>query len=147
LSVPSQPAKAQAVAGTDGCEPVGTGTLEVITLSSKVFGNTRNLRVWLPPEYGSPANTQKSYPVLYLLDGQMLFGRCAAANSSRQEWHVDEALTQLIDKNAVEPIIVVGIDNTGPKRDHEFGAYSNPLSLPDDDPGRAGDRFPSFLES
>src|SRR6202044_3726782 len=33
------------------CKSTGTGTLEMIPLDSKVFGNKRFLRVWLPPGY------------------------------------------------------------------------------------------------
>jgi predicted alpha/beta superfamily hydrolase len=142
LLIDSQAARSQ-----PDCKPVVKGTLEIVPVASKVFGNTRSLRVWLPPDYGLPANARKTYPVLYLLDGQMLFGRCADGDPDRPEWHVDEALTDLIGKGGVAPLIVVGIDNTGPNRNHEFGAYPNPLSPADHDTTRAGDRFPDFLES
>ena len=55
------------------CQSTITGTLEMIPLESKVFGNKRLLRVWLPPGYSEPVAAAKRYPVLYLFDGQMLF--------------------------------------------------------------------------
>lgn len=125
------------------CESTVKGLLEVVSLTSKVFSNTRNLRVWLPPGYNDTANAKRTYPVLYLFDGQMLFDRCTAPGQIA-EWRVDETLTDLISKHSIDPIIVVGIDNTGRNRTHEFSPYANPL-LPPDDAGLAGDKVPDFL--
>ena len=49
----------------------------------------------------------RHYPVLYMLDGQILFDDC---RGGVPEWHVDETLTRLIQERAIEPLIVVGID-------------------------------------
>src|SRR5271157_4287414 len=51
--------------------PVSTGNLWLHELRSRIFGNTRLLRVWLPPDYDGWGATR--YPVLYLNDGQNLF--------------------------------------------------------------------------
>ena len=106
------------------CKSTVTGTLEVIPLESKVYGNKRSLRVWLPPGYSDPVAASKRYPVLYLFDGQTLFDRCTS-QPFPDEWHVDETLTDLIAKKAVEPLIVVGIDNAGlGHREEEYSRYS-----------------------
>jgi enterochelin esterase-like enzyme len=125
------------------CKSTVEGLLEIVPLTSKVYSNTRNLRVWLPPGYNDAANAKRTYPVLYLLDGQMLFDRCTAPGQIA-EWRVDETLTDLITRHAIDPIIVVGIDNAGRSRTHEFSLYPNPL-LPPEDAGLAGDKVPDFL--
>jgi enterochelin esterase-like enzyme len=121
-----------------------TGELEVVSFRSKVFGNTRNLRIWLPPGYQEHSNLDRRYPVLYLTDGQELFDACAAA-PGRGEWHIDETASRLIKERAVEPLIIVGIDvGTHHERANEY------LPYPDDTlrPYVAtvhGKRFPRFL--
>ena len=50
-----------------------TGDLRLHEFRSRIFRNTRFLRVWLPPGYDDPANADRHYPVLYLNDGQNLF--------------------------------------------------------------------------
>jgi enterochelin esterase-like enzyme len=82
----------------------------VVPLESKVYGDKRLLRVWLPSGYSSSTASAKRYPVLYLFDGQFLFDRCTS-QPFPDEWHVDDTLTELIEKKAVQPLIVVGIDN------------------------------------
>jgi enterochelin esterase-like enzyme len=81
--------KLQAEAPEQPCKSTVTGTLEMIPLESKVFGNKRLLRVWLPPGYSDTVASGKRYPVLYLFDGQMLFDRCTS-QPFPDEWHVDE---------------------------------------------------------
>lgn len=128
---------------SNACKSTVTGDLDIVPLTSAVYGNTRNLRVWLPPGYHDPANT-KTYPVLYLFDAQLLFDRCTAPGQIG-EVQVDEALTDLIGRHAIEPIIVVAIDNAGAQRMHEYAPYSNP-TLPADDPSPLeGKRIPEFL--
>ena len=61
-----------------------TGDLRTHDFASRIFRNTRKLRVWLPPGYDAPANSNR-YPVLYLQDGQNLFDRVTAFGGV--EWH------------------------------------------------------------
>jgi enterochelin esterase-like enzyme len=91
------------------------GDLEIRSFTSKVFHNTRMLRVWLPPGYKSPENSARRYPVLYLNDGQDLFDACTSIFNA-QEWRADETATELIQAGKIPPLILVGIDNAG-KRD------------------------------
>ena len=83
--------------------------MDVFPLVSRVFHNTRMLRVWLPPGYGDAANATKKYKVMYMLDGQSLFDACTAF--MHEEMRADETLTELIMAGKMEPIIVVGVDN------------------------------------
>lgn len=103
-------ASAQTSDAGQPCRSTVTGDLEIVVLKSTVFDNTRDLRVWLPPAYHDAANAARTYPVLYLFDGQLLFDKCTGPGHAT-EIHVDEALTDLIQRRAMEPIIVVGIDN------------------------------------
>lgn len=108
------------MAGT--CSVVGD--LELRSFTSRVFHNTRMLRVWLPPEYKHLRT--RHYPVLYLNDGQNLFDACTSIFNA-QEWRVDESVTELIREQRITPLIIVGIDNAG-KRDRP----KEYLPFPDD---------------
>ncbi len=108
----------------ESCKSTVTGTLEMVPFESKIYGDKRLLRVWLPRGYSNSQASAQRYPVLYLFDGQFLFDRCTS-QPFPDEWHVDETLTDLIAKKAVKPLIVVGIDNPGPgRREDEYSRYS-----------------------
>jgi len=113
---PIQPAAAPLIPPK---EPSVLGTLEIITINSKVFRNIRNLRVWLPGNYFAPVNRNKHYPVLYMQDGQNLFDEATAFN---HEWKVDETIEFLTGSMRIGPMIVVGIDNAG-RRANEYLPY------------------------
>jgi enterochelin esterase-like enzyme len=98
-----------------------TGDLRLHEFSSRVFGNTRFLRVWLPPGYDDAGNEGRRYPVLYLNDGQNLFEPSTAFAGI--EWQVDETADRLIREGAVPPMIFVGMDNTGKERIREYMPY------------------------
>src|SRR5271166_6667622 len=98
-----------------------TGDLRLHEFRSRVFRNTRFLRVWLPPGYGDAENTGRRYPVLYLNDGQNLFEPATAF--AGVEWQVDETADRLIREAAVPPMIFVGIDNSGKDRLREYMPY------------------------
>ena len=88
--------------------PVSTGKLWLHELRSRIFGNTRLLRVWLPPDYDGWGDTR--YPVLYLNDGQNLFDPLTAF--AGVHWQVGETATRLLAEQKIRPLIIVGIDNT-----------------------------------
>src|SRR5208283_2037954 len=99
------------------------GVLEIVPFTSKIFHNTRMLRVWLPANYGSPRNAHRSYPVLYMHDAQNLFDD---ATSNSGECQVDETVDHLVGSFKIPPMIVVGIDNAGDKRAYEYLPYPDP---------------------
>jgi len=97
------------------------GDLRLHEFLSRIFRNTRFLRVWLPPGYDAGANAGRHYPVLYLNDGQNLFE--AATAFAGVEWQVDETADRLIREGVVPPLIIVGVDNTGKGRIREYMPY------------------------
>jgi predicted alpha/beta superfamily hydrolase len=117
-----------------------TGDLRLHEFASRIFRNTRLLRVWLPPRYDAPENHTRHYPVFYLNDGQNLFDRATAF--AGVEWQVDETADRLIRQEVIPPLIVVGIDNTQGDRIKEYLPYRSfhpPVLRPQ------GKRYPDFL--
>lgn len=108
------------------CTSTATGDLRIQHFEGKIFAGTHTLRVWLPSGYDAAENAKRTYPVLYMLDGQGLFDHCTSAFG--YEWKIDETLTTLIAAGKVEPLIVVGIDNAGRQRADEFIPFPDPLS-------------------
>jgi predicted alpha/beta superfamily hydrolase len=117
-----------------------TGELRLYEFRSRIFRNTRFLRVWLPPAYDEPANADRRYPVLYLNDGQNLFE--AATSFTHVEWQVDETADRLIRENVIPPMIIVGFDNSGKSRMREYMPHRSlyPVLL-----RGQGSRYPNFL--
>ncbi|HZI55377.1 MAG TPA: alpha/beta hydrolase-fold protein [Verrucomicrobiae bacterium] len=136
----AMPVVAQQASNTS-CQHTVTGQLQVFRFDSKVFQNTRMLRIWLPPGYDDAANRAKQYRVLYMFDGQTLFDACTADS---HEWQIDETLTRLIAESKIEPIIVVGIDNAGERREQEYLPWRDVIQNPDR-PEPDGKRMPEFL--
>jgi predicted alpha/beta superfamily hydrolase len=99
----------------------------------------RNIIVWLPPGYEEENNTTH-YPVLYMHDGQNLMDATTAAY--KVEWGVDETAQQLVTAGKVEPLIIVGIYNTGADRIAEYTQVPNPPKYPN--AGKA-DAYGGFL--
>ena len=117
---------------------VVTGNLRLHELRSRIFRNTRLVRVWLPPEYDASRTTR--YPVLYLKDGQNLFDPVTAFGGVH--WKVGETAGRLIAEGRIPPLIIVGIDNTGENRVREYIPYR---SLDMRLFGPQGKRYPEFL--
>lgn len=82
---------------------------------SQFLEHDRTVIVYLPPGYDASGATR--YPVLYLHDGQNVFDR---ATSVGEEWRVDETAQELIESGKIQPLIVVGIWNTGVHRIDEY---------------------------
>jgi len=71
------------------------------------FDTTRRIWIYLPPNY---YESKKSYPVLYMHDGQNLFDKIT---SYAGEWQIDNSMDRLFAQQQSEGAIVVGIDNGG----------------------------------
>ncbi len=131
--------------GAQSCESTVTGSLDIVKFDSKVFGNTRMLRVLLPPGYRLPMNARQRFPVLYLNDGQNLFDVCTSSRG--EEWRVDETVEQLVAARAIPPIIVVGIDSGDSRqRANEYLPYPDSTFSPAI-PDPQGKKYPQFLMS
>jgi predicted alpha/beta superfamily hydrolase len=99
------------------------GWVEIIPFESKIYHTTRTLRVLVPANYFSPHNRSRSYPVLYMQDGQNLFDDKTAHSG---EWHMDETVEHLVGGFRIPPMFVVGIDNAGEKRSSDYLPYPDP---------------------
>lgn len=118
------------------------GELRLHELQSRIFRNTRQLRVWVPPGYSAPENQGRQYPVFYLNDGQNLFDPATAYIGI--DWQADEAADRLIREGRIPPLIIVGIDNAQKERPREYLPYRSfhpPIMRPQ------GKRYPDFLLS
>jgi predicted alpha/beta superfamily hydrolase len=115
----------------------GTAADNVYLLDNNFFmpqlNRSRRIWIYLPPDYQS---SSKSYPVLYMHDGQNLFD---AATSAFGEWEVDESLNELFEQGDYG-CIVVGIDNGGALRLNEYSPWVNPQYG-----GGEGDAYIDFI--
>jgi predicted alpha/beta superfamily hydrolase len=108
----------------DGKHHTLTGNFRVHRrFHSSFLPSDRDLLVYLPPGYDH--ELQRYYPVLYLNDGQNLFDG-ATSFVPGQEWRVDETAEDLITRGVIQPIIIVGIYNTGMARMDEYTPTPDP---------------------
>jgi len=85
--------------------------------ASRYLRNRRDLIVYLPPGYDD--QQRRSFPILYMQDGQNLFDG-ATAYIKGMDWHVGVTADQFIARRLVEPLIIVGIYNAGKQRIAEY---------------------------
>lgn len=135
------------------CDAQTSKNVETFELTSKVFGNTRTIRILLPPEYHDYKNLDRQYPVLYLNDGLMVF------DSAGPGLRIEEIIFKLYKENQLPPMIVVGIDNGActdkttneiADRANEFLPYPDAGFLPNhtykpEPPDPQGKKYPDFL--
>jgi predicted alpha/beta superfamily hydrolase len=81
------------------------GTINRIDSFSTKFISPRTVDIWMPSNY----STSKKYSVIYMHDGQMLFD--ATTTWNKQEWRIDDVITELSVENKIENVIVVAIWN------------------------------------
>jgi len=84
---------------------------------SHYLPDNRDLIVYLPPGYEQ--QPERLYPVLYLHDGQNLFDGRTSFIPGRT-WEVREQADAAIQAGEVEPLVIVGIYNTGDRRLAEY---------------------------
>jgi enterochelin esterase-like enzyme len=72
---------------------------------SRYLPDDRDVIIYLPPEYDR--HPERTYPVLYLQDGQNLFdGRTSFVPG--RTWQVREHADEAIKAAEVEPLVIVG---------------------------------------
>ncbi len=105
--------------------------------ASRYLHNRRDLIVYLPPGYdGQPA---RRFPVLYLQDGQNLFdGETSFIRG--QYWRAGDAADDAIRHGTVEPLLIVGVSNSGKTRVREYTPWRVPKLG-----GGGADRYGKFL--
>ncbi len=96
---------------------VRRGRLETLSFTSKIFANTREVTIYLPPGYDEHAD--RRYPVLYMQDGQNLFDPKRSFIPG-QHWRLAEAADAVISERKARPMIIIGIDNMGAQRIDEY---------------------------
>ena len=112
----------------------GEGKIDTVTMDYP-DGYKKKIYIWTPEGY-DPADKSKKYSVVYMCDGQNLFGQ--ATTLSGYEWECDETVLSLM-QNGGDGVIVVGVEAGSTQRDHEltpnlgatapgvntYGSYSN----------------------
>lgn len=106
--------------GGSGSSSTAAANVQVLNNSFFIpqLNTSRKVWLYLPPDYYT---STKTYPVLYMADGQNLFDN---ATSFAGEWHVDETLNTLFSQGDYGAI-VVGIDNGGGERLNEYSPWYN----------------------
>ncbi len=106
-------------------QPISGGTLSGRFIRHQVksenLGQERGVTVRLPDNY-DPEN--KTYPVIYLKDGQNMFDR--RTGFMGKEWHVDETVAHLTKEGRLPEAILVAVDNGGGERLNEYSAVPDP---------------------
>ncbi|WP_226641460.1 alpha/beta hydrolase [Mesobacillus subterraneus] len=103
-----------------------------------LFGEERNIRVYVPSK-----DKGNMYPVLYIHDGQNVFGNEEAIGGVALELH------DYLEKNDVE-LIVVAIDQNSPERINEYcpwvnGEYTAKLLGKPSSEGGKGKEYVEFI--
>jgi len=77
----------------------------------------RDVIVYVPPGYDE--QPERDYPVLYMQDGQNLFDPRTSFIPGRT-WEMREQADAAIEAGTLEPVVIVGIYNTGDRRLAEY---------------------------
>jgi predicted alpha/beta superfamily hydrolase len=85
--------------------------------TSRLMDEKRDFMVYLPPLY--EAEPDRRYPTLYLQDGQNLFDPDTSFIPGKY-WRVGESADELIMAGMIEPLMIVGIYNSGRYRINEY---------------------------
>jgi predicted alpha/beta superfamily hydrolase len=108
----------------DGSSSVASTLSKQVSILSDSFYSHKLLafrRVWIYLPRNYTEDSLRSYPVWYMHDGQNLFDN---STSFSGEWQVDEILDRL-DLKGSNNAIIVGIDNGGAERLHEYSPWYN----------------------
>ncbi|MGA8143464.1 MAG: alpha/beta hydrolase-fold protein [Candidatus Acidiferrales bacterium] len=84
---------------------------------SRYLSGVRDLIVYVPGIYERRPDLR--FPVLYMQDGQNLFDPSTSFINGVY-WRVGETADRLIAEGAIQPLIIVGIYNTGKRRLREY---------------------------
>jgi predicted alpha/beta superfamily hydrolase len=95
----------------------GNPRYRVHAFHSNILPDDRAVMVYLPVEYLK--DDERRFPVFYLHDGQNLFdGRTSYV--AGKTWHAHSTADRLSEAGEIEPVILVGIANTGLRRMAEY---------------------------
>jgi len=88
----------------EGCPDSGSCLITFSLSMSPYLSRTRNVSVYLPPNY----NSGEDYPVLYLMDAQHMFGSPIAYPTDIDDWKIDELLDSHYNSTG-KGVIAVGV--------------------------------------
>jgi len=88
-----------------------------LSVASRYLIQKRHVIVYLPPGHGADPTVR--YPVLYMHDGQNLFDGDTAYIRGH-DWKMARTAERLILEKKIEPVMIVGIWNTGVHRIDEY---------------------------
>jgi predicted alpha/beta superfamily hydrolase len=91
--------------------------MESYTLRSGILPDDRTISVYLPPSYADEPD--RRFPVFYLHDGQNLFDPRTSYVPGRT-WHAGETADRMAEAGEAQPMILVGVANTGLRRMAEY---------------------------
>ncbi len=91
--------------------------LESFHFHSAILPDDRSICVYLPPQYA--ADPTRRFPVFYLHDGQNLFDP-RTSYIPGHTWRAGSTADRLNQANQAQPLILVGIANTGLRRMPEY---------------------------
>jgi predicted alpha/beta superfamily hydrolase len=97
--------------------------LRLQNFASRFLPGLRDIVVYLPQAY--LIDPTRRFPVFYLHDGQNLIDPRTSYIPGRT-WQADYAADALTDADEIEPVILVGIDNTGLRRMAEYTPTRDP---------------------
>ena len=84
---------------------------------SEILPDDRVVSVYLPPQYLE--QEERRFPVFYLQDGQNLFDGRTSYIAGRT-WNAHTTADRLTKEGKIEPVILVGVANTGLRRMAEY---------------------------
>lgn len=90
---------------------------EVHEFHSQILPSDRTVQVYLPEQY--MAETERSFPVFYLQDGQNLFDG-GTSYIPGLTWDAHTTADELNQRGEIEPVILVGVANLGLRRMAEY---------------------------
>jgi len=90
---------------------------------SRFLPENRDIMVWLPEAYF--ATPRRSFPVFYLHDGQNLFDS-RTSYIPGCTWQAHTTADYLTREGRIEPVILVGVANTGVRRMAEYTPTRDP---------------------
>ena len=85
--------------------------------ASALVDDKHDFLVYVPPTYA--VEQERLFPVLFLQDGQNLFDPETSFTRGNY-WRLGETADALIDAGEIEPLVIVGIYNTGVHRIDEY---------------------------
>ena len=111
------------------------------TVVSQLLCGERGVHVYLPSSYRT--DSLRQYPVLYLHDGQNVFGSGGTDTTfGWGSWELDQTADELRSQRKMQEIIMIGVDNSPDRREE----YSGKRHLPGESSAKTQfEKYEGFL--